>query len=327
MLRVVAIVVIVLYHFLMCYPKTFYGIEPSSLFFDRLGQMGVSVFLIISGVFLIGRKKNIFEYWFNRLFRIWPTYFVSIVIIFIVTSVYKTEYLSSTASTFALNSFFVNGFIGKPYVDGAHWFLTVLIAAIFIAGFCQLFNGKRLFIFLFAWLAVNLATNLIVTDNSTVSLGLKIISKITGGKYLGFLLIGTSFGLYLKNRSFIALSIMIAFSLLYIFLLHDFWYYIIAMAASVIVAICYLKVIPCPRFFATLGEYSFSLFLIHQYIGYVIINFLESCGVDFSACIIIALLMVLSLSVFLHLCIEKPFDKLRFLIVSKFQNKQRQTTN
>lgn len=38
----------------------------------------------------------------------------------------------STWGDWILNIFFINGFIGTRYVDGAHWYLTILISFIVI---------------------------------------------------------------------------------------------------------------------------------------------------------------------------------------------------
>lgn len=47
--------------------------------------------------------------------------------------------LMSTWADCILNLTFINGFMGSPYVDGAHWYLTTFISFTIISGI-----GKKL---------------------------------------------------------------------------------------------------------------------------------------------------------------------------------------
>ena len=58
-----------------------------------------------------------------------------------------------------LNEIFLNGFIGTPYVDGAHWYITVLLSAIVIIGILKKMRiENKAYIYLF-WMTTVIIIN------------------------------------------------------------------------------------------------------------------------------------------------------------------------
>ena len=74
-----------------------------------------------------------------------------------------------------LNLFFINGFVGTPYVDGAHWYLTTLVAFIMIVGCAKKFRIDRSPAFYLMWIFI-----LIIA----IRMRLEIIYQIIGGNYV-----------------------------------------------------------------------------------------------------------------------------------------------
>lgn len=96
-------------------------------------------FLLISCYYLINFDSAIFsfsliKYLLKKFIRLWPLYAIAITITVIVIHMFPLLGRMSTWTDWILNLTFINGFLGSPYVDGAHWYLTTLISFIIISG-------------------------------------------------------------------------------------------------------------------------------------------------------------------------------------------------
>ena len=134
-LRGAAIVIVLIYHFFCRYLQIFCDSDVKWL--HIWGTFGVGFFITVSGYYLIPSKAS--EYQFallpflkKKLFRLWPCYFVAVTVIFLVMLFFPLRGRESSWLDYLLNICFLNGFLGTPYVDGAHWYMTTLIAVILI---------------------------------------------------------------------------------------------------------------------------------------------------------------------------------------------------
>ena len=91
-LRGIAIFIIVLYHVFYRYLEIYIG-QPV-IFMSFWGMLGTNIFLVISGFFSIKYSSvnevqhNAARHLFDKIIRVWPTYFLSIVIIFVATHIW-----------------------------------------------------------------------------------------------------------------------------------------------------------------------------------------------------------------------------------------------
>ena len=117
------------------------------MYTEPLGRLGVLIFLIISCWYLvdfneINRDKfDLKKYYKGKLVRLWPCYAISITLMAIIVHFFYLPDRMSTWGDWLLNLFFINGFVGTPYVDGAHWYLTTLVAFIMIVGCAKKFGN------------------------------------------------------------------------------------------------------------------------------------------------------------------------------------------
>jgi len=144
-LRIVGAVSIVLFHY------TFRGYaadDMSKLFFPVLGEvfkygfLGIYLFFILSGYTIIvsAQNKNFFNFVYARIFRLYPSFWIAICVttlaaIFFESSRYHVE----------LNQFFVNltmlsGYVGIKSVDGAYWFMFVILKFYFLISLILVFK-------------------------------------------------------------------------------------------------------------------------------------------------------------------------------------------
>lgn len=123
--------------------------------------------------------------------RIWPSYFVAITLCFVLTRFIELPNRTVTTVDYLLNIPFINGYIGTDYVDGAHWYLTILVSGIVIYSIILKYKDKTQCCLLMLWL---------------FSIGILL-------KFKPLVFIGTiSYSIYLihQNIGFIILNNMIA---------------------------------------------------------------------------------------------------------------------
>lgn len=127
------------FHLLLRYFQIYYpndGYVEKFAWCSHLGTVGVLMFLTISVWFMSTdgqpRAGNCVKKTIRQFRRLYPEYMISIIIIYLCSC-----FLDLGARTVLLKDFFINltmleGFLpGVPYVDGAHWYLTMLLAVTF----------------------------------------------------------------------------------------------------------------------------------------------------------------------------------------------------
>ena len=296
---------IIIYHFLYRYGEIYdlpnYVVNSLS----SLGAIGVALFLIITGYFSPSIKKiSLADQLKKKLISLYPPYFIAITLAFLVSLLgYLGEDRVVGFKNYLLNVILVNGFISRPYVDGAHWYVTYIV--IFTIWFAY-FNKKRISnnpMLYEACLIINIIvffiTRYIIGNN------LEVLSRflyiIVGNKFLGFIVIGVCVKFIETSRDrsekdkwllvlgssllFIFISyrslVMFMFGVIFTFILYKRNYFSFLTKASVIVWI---------------GDISYGIYLIHQNIGYSIMNYLRiNFDVKFEITFVLALTLVVLL--------------------------------
>jgi len=313
-LRGITSIIILLFHLFCRYLQIY---ENNNLvWMEHWGTFGVIIFVLISG-YLLGvesikeenNKFNLLKYLKKKIFRLWPCYIISITLIMVVVKIVGLPGREVSWLSYILNIFFINGFCGIPYVDGAHWYLTTLISITIIIGVIKKFKFNNNFIVYCFWILIVMFMTKIGYGNITI---------FFGGTYLGVALIGFSLARILTKFS---ANEMLKWLIL-LFLSFLFCFFIQGTTTSIILIISLFIVIPCliqkikffeNKLFLKLGSISYPLYLIHQNIGYVIIRklieFFGNYQIFFS---IIATFCVLLLS-FVICSIEKMIKNKTFV--------------
>ena len=181
-IRGITILMIVLFHIFCRYQEIYYDTEI--VWMKYWGSFGVTVFLLISSYFLYSPPKEhfqFFRYLGKKALRLWPAYFISITIIFAVLALFFLPGRTVGLKDYLLNIFFINGFIKTPYVDGAHWYLTVLIAAIIICGIIRKLRLENKWFVYIIWAAISA----VFTKFHVI-----IVSELLAGSYTGIIICG-----------------------------------------------------------------------------------------------------------------------------------------
>lgn len=196
-LRCIALVMIIAFHYFYRYNQIYNAGNGEIQIFKYFGVFGVNIFLLISAYFMyIPLKTNVDvdlkNYYKKKLLRLWPVYLCSIVMICIVLYIIPLPGRMVSGKDFIYNVFMINGYIGTPYVDGAHWYLTTLVAFYFIQGILLKARKLENIYCLAIWLLLDILCNI---------LNVPVFKVVMGNTYAGAAVIGILAGKTVYNRS------------------------------------------------------------------------------------------------------------------------------
>lgn len=202
----------------------------------------------------------------------------------------------------------ISPFISIKNVDGVYWSLAVEIIFYAIMGVFFAFRWiKKIEFPLAIWLFVAyIIRGLNLFLDSLIISGLQFYGIML---YCQLFIAGVMF-YKLKSENKKRYHFIILFCLVYEFLFNG----LIQGTAVFIFFILFYSLINdrlqffIKRPFVFLGTISYSLYLVHQNIGYVIINFLENKGFVDEVYIIIPIVISIFLATFITFYIEKPIQ-------------------
>jgi peptidoglycan/LPS O-acetylase OafA/YrhL len=278
-LRGIAALMMVFFHFVLP-PTTNFGengrtfITIISDYMD-LGRIGVVVFFAISG-FIIPTSLNhrslhpVRKFLISRLFRLYPLYWVSIILCIAVAGTRHSAY------TIVANFTMIQGFLMAPEINGAAW--TLAIELIFYAACLGLFLVNRLherriqFALVVGSLVLALvlaALRSILVRKFPVALPMVLAMMFFGTLWRGVVLDGDRLARRYAGPAIAILIIMIPVVSLLAdrvdFGFHEWpvpyiFSYATGLAAFMLVT---AKVRRCPAWLAYLGTISYSTYLLH----------------------------------------------------------------
>lgn len=312
--RGVAVLMVLLYHYTTRYDQLFgHTKENYSLNFN-FGNLGVQLFFIISGfvIFMtLERSKSVKEFTYKRAIRLYPTYIVGVILTFLTVSAYQLEGRMVSLFDAVINLTLIEGLIYEQfeYVDGAYWSLTVEILFYAIMGF-MLFIGwiKKIEVPIIIWLLVSLIVRSL--DIYYDHMALTYLSFYGILTYCNLFIAGIMF-FKLKNKNKLIYHIILGLSLLSEFLFNGI---IVGTIVAVFFFMFYALIYGKLTFLnhkplAYLGTISYALYIVHQNIGYIIINFLEKNGFEHELYILIPIIMSIIIASVITFFIEQPLQK------------------
>lgn len=309
-LRGIAALAVLLYHYTTRYNELF--IHKTQMFFEvSYGYLGVQLFFVISGfvIFLtVENAKTSTEFVLKRFSRLYPVYWVSIIITFVVVSVWGLEGRGVSLLDAGLNFLMFHGYFLVPNVDNVYWTLKVELTFYFWM-FLLLITKKHnsielislvwiVLAFLYNFLSFPFAgylKSVLLFDYGYLFIAGMIFYRIQkyGDSWFRYFILGLSFSFHIWITSSL-ISIFIiggVFGIFYLFIKDKLKY--IAIAPLVY-----------------LGGISYPLYLVHQNIGYVIINNNYSLGSNnYFLIILIPLISSILIADLLHRIVEIPCQK------------------
>jgi len=312
-LRGIAAFMVVLCHFTGDYINKF-NLDFTFPFSFYFGKHGVQLFFLISGfvIFLtLNKTRHPLEFVVSRVSRLYPVYWASAILTFLMIYFFglPDTFSTPTATDLVVNLTMLQrwfSMFGIIAIDPVYWTLAVelsfyvIIFMVYITG--QL---KRIELLSFVYLLFIIAVecienyfNFTVLNVIKVSLlldfgnlfiaGIMFYKLMHESKIIHYLIIALclSIELYLHEASFIYVGPL--FLVFYAF--TQGWIKFIAIKPLIY-----------------LGKISYSLYLTHQIIGYIFINYLYTHGVSSPEILLVTVLFfAIGLASLLHYFVEKP---------------------
>jgi len=339
-LRVVAILMVMIYHFYCRFSGTHYSYSFQRPEIFNYGYLGVELFFIISGFVItltLAKCKNFLFFIKKRFIRLIPGMIVCSILTFLYINAFDSYNLFGSSKSifnlFVSNTFLspdlINAISGSnfKYIDGAYWSLWVEIQFYILAGILFFYSPAK-FLRNFTILAFVAILSLTAISSNSIAVPL---SKVLGESgfisvrnfahifsfceyslwfLLGILVHKLYFGIkevkyllqflgvflfqmiLLKNPYAIIFAVFVL-SIFLIFIYRQHWLDFLAN-----------------NLFRKLGVASYSVYLIHQYIGVLTINKLS--GIFGELNWMIPILLIFSFCAFgivSYKYFENPFGK------------------
>lgn len=313
-LRGGAALVVVLYHYSTRYGEI-YGHTNPDYFSFKYGYLGVNLFFMISGfvIFMtLSRINEVSEFIQKRVVRLFPAYLAAVVLTFGIVSIFGLDGRDVSFRDAILNLTMLQGFLPGlvEHVDGAYWSLTVEISFYVLMAFVVHYRlRERIYTISSIWLSTSLVILLLGSvDDQNFIVG--ALRYYTIAEYAHLFVAGIMFYLMrvkpdFRNHVFVfcCVALQFIFNPVVDSLFVGTFFFMFYLMANQKLGFLNNKILV---FFGTI---SYSLYLIHQNIGYVIIKSLESTGLTSSIYLFIPISLSVALAVIITYYIERPITK------------------
>ncbi|MCA0987042.1 acyltransferase family protein [Guptibacillus algicola] len=310
-IRGLAALAVVFYHYTTRYNDFYPRNEMFGDFEFKYGYLGVNLFFIISGFVIyltLDKCTKLSDFGIKRVIRLYPAYIIGVLLTFTIVAVFGLAGQEVGLNEAIINLSMLSGFLNVPYVDGAYWSLTIELTFYFIMAllfFWKLLNKIEVFSLL--WLSVGFI-HLTIPD--ALYQNLRSYIELMGIlNFCHLFIAGIMFYLLRTNYHKKYYGVLIL-CLVYEFLLNG------VLLGSIVLSffiLFYFIVLGKLHFLnhkglVFLGTISYSLYLVHQNIGYVILNNMDSWNLTHPLYIVIPILISILLASLVTFYIEKPIQ-------------------
>ncbi|MBO0340535.1 acyltransferase family protein [Flagellimonas profundi] len=303
---------------------------------SKYGYLGVDLFFIISGfvILMTALNSNLTKFMISRFSRLYPAYWICLLITLIVLFFWGAPERLLSTKEILLNLTMFHGFFGIPHVDGVYWSLIIELKFYILIGVILFFNLIK-YIRVFAIALLGIAALQLVVPFGKAYFPLKLLYFITFPQWSSYFVAGMFFFLIYKEgfkwKYFVFLICCYLISLQFAFVkvdhlneayVHHFSYLTVSFFITTFYTLFYLISVEKlhflnKKYFLTLGAITYPLYLIHQNIGYTILNQF-SPYVNKWILLVSLILLMMVLSLLIHKVIEKPLG-------SYFRNKLKES--
>jgi peptidoglycan/LPS O-acetylase OafA/YrhL len=306
-MRGIAALCVVLYHFNYKYAQYNPAHGELPLLFGW-GHHGVSIFFAISGFVIsmtLERMSCVASFAWARFSRLFPVYWSAMAVTLAVVALADNTRLMVTPPEALANATMLHYWFDIQSVDGSYWSLSIELSFYLVmAAVLHLRQLHRLEPILAGWLALHLLQ---------VTTGILPVwaSRMLALDYIPLFAIGMIH--YRYHRGMIAWQRTLAWHLVLIGI-SALTGTSAAIVAAGTTAVFWAMTSGLLRFVAHpillwLGAISYPLYLIHQYVGYVLIDQLAGAGLSLLMASVMALLAVTGLAHLLHIWVEDPAQR------------------
>lgn len=308
-LRGIAALLVVFFHYFLRYDNL-YEHKGLYTYWSIFGKLGIELFFMISGFVIFWSTNNLKssrDFLISRFARLYPAYWTAIIITFLIVTLLGLPGREVSIGKFLGNFLMFHGYFNIPDVDGVYWTLKIELTFylwILVLFFLNLIQHINFFI---------LGTLIFILAIYSFPLFEipKIVEELLFMKWFAFFSIGISLFQIINRKLSLILYINLFLALLNTIFIHSLKnFFIYCLITSILfLAIKGYKKFLKHRVFLFFGSISYVLYLLHQNIGYVLINYGYKYQIHPLFSIIIALTVSLCLSYFIHTLIERPVGK------------------
>ena len=306
-LRGIAALIVVFYHYFYHYNHV-YGHTFSVPEWISAGYYGVHLFFMISGFVIfwtLSRSKRPMDFVWSRFSRLYPVFWAAVTLTFLTVLIFGLPGREVRTLHFLANLSMIHQYINVKHVDSVYWTLTLELAFYFwmlmLFTFDQLKNIEK-------WLILWVTTSIVFTY---FKLGSDIdhrIIKFFLLDYVQFFSAGVCFFKIWESKQNQLTYFVLALTIFSLFVHYTnetailLGLYFILFFLAISGKFKLLSVRPL----VFLGTISYSLYLIHQNIGYIIIRSFYNQDYSPYFGILAAILFSFLLATFLTFFVEKP---------------------
>jgi peptidoglycan/LPS O-acetylase OafA/YrhL len=309
-LRGLAAMAVVLFHYTTRYQEV-YGHRSEPWLDVPWGHFGVQLFFGISGfvIFMtLDRTKSLLDFAASRASRLYPAYWAAILITTAVVALAGLDEFARSPWDLAINATMLQGFVQVPPVDGVYWTLSVELA--FYCAMAALWKLRllsRIELILLAWMALKW-----VWEFTPALLGFEpswLLGALLIQDHIPFFAIGIAAYRWTcptVDRRWLLL--VFAGALLTVAVCDDLAHFTVAMiSTAAITAVAQRRVqLLAVKPLLWLGAVSYSLYLVHQMVGFAMLLRLQAAGVSGTPAILITIAAMLALAGLVTLLVERP---------------------
>lgn len=313
--RGLAVIAVILYHYSTRYGEIFGHIKTDYKFDFSYGHMGVQLFFIISGfvIFMsIERAKSPEDFLIKRAIRLYPAYIFAVLLTFAITSLYPLDHLKVSFLDLLVNLTMFHGYFPfiKP-VDGAYWSLRVEVLFYIAMSILLFFNLLKRTIPI-SLVVLSLGSIFSLAYKLTDSTLIYNLNQVLIVSHIHLFIAGIMFYKLWKEKNQQSYYVILLLCLVYQFAF-------VGAAKGVYVTLFFMLFLlminskltwVANKPFLFLGKISYSFYLVHQFIGYVIIHWLESIGFVQEYNIIVPIIITFILAIFVTNYIEIPMQNI-----------------
>lgn len=308
-LRGLAALAVLAFHYTTFYGQQIGHAGPLPLGFPA-GNYGVHLFFLVSGfvIFMtLERTGSAMDFVVSRFSRLFPAYWAALALTaaFVYTIGMPDQRLP--LRELALNPTMIQQFLGAEHLDGSYW--TLQVELFFYAQMLlwyMLGALRRIRWIIGGWLLLAVAYGVGVHRHLHFSWALRELLIV---RHIPFFALGILFYQVHRRGAWRGHdALMIGLCLAAIALALPPVFVLAAAACCAIFALFLagmLRWLATPAFTA-LGTMSYSIYLLHQAIGYAIIHRLEARGIPALAAVLAATVFVLTLAAALTWGVERP---------------------
>lgn len=304
-LRGMAALTVVLFHYTVKAPEMVPGLLTANVKFVP-GMYGVHLFFAISGfvIFMtLERTRHPLDFVVSRLARLYPAYWAAVLATCVIIAALGPNLLAQPAPVIAINLTMLQGFFYLPSVDGAYWSLGVELA--FYGCMLGLWRAGmlgRIETVLCLWIALKLVWWSLPFLPSRIELLLVL-------RYIPFFAIGiAAYRVWAGERRWREQLPVLLTALLATTAADGMIDGLVALTCTILFALLAerrLIWLGHPGLL-WLGALSYPLYLVHQNIGYAIMQRVEAAGFGPELATGAALFAVFLLALTIHKAIEQP---------------------